>query len=280
MLMYMPSKNSRATVGAPAGSRTEALHFPGRRSLANDDLAPVDERLIQAESRAELLNGRLLFSPPADEPHGREHFSLVWLLGAHVTRGYLGAVDMLTRTSKKSDFAPDASIYPEERDPDTGGRKLEELAFEIVSKQRLDVATNKACELSKRGVRRLFCISLEERQVMEWSHDTRRWQPLADHDLIEDRCLVRPLPVRTLLHAAGTDDAVALALLDKETPVLKKALADSRQKGRDEGLVAGARRNLSAVLAARATIAACDALPRLEEWLARAAIATRIDEVL
>jgi hypothetical protein len=253
----------------------------------------VDERIVQPESRAEILNNRLLFSPPADEPHGREHFTLVWLLGAHLARGYLGAVDMLTRTSKRSDFAPDASIYPEERDPITGGRKLEEVAFEIVSEQSLDVASRKARELSRRGVRRLFCISLKQQQVLEWSAGARGWQALRSDEVIEDRCLVRPLPVRTLLDTAATDDAVARALLAKETPAITQALLESKlqgqREGRREGLVDGVRRTVITILAARgvqlddtarARIMACDDLARLERWVARAAVATQLDEVI
>lgn len=67
---------------------------------------------------------------------------------------------MLTRTSRQSDFAPDASVFPEERDPVTGGRKLEELAFEVASTQRLANATRKARGLAARGVRRVFCLHL------------------------------------------------------------------------------------------------------------------------
>jgi hypothetical protein len=36
------------------------------------------------------------------------------------------------------DVAPDASIFPREPDGQTGGRRLEELAFEVMSTQRLN----------------------------------------------------------------------------------------------------------------------------------------------
>ena len=35
------------------------------------------------------------------------------------------------------DAAPDVSVYPLERDASTGGRRIEELAFEVVSTERL-----------------------------------------------------------------------------------------------------------------------------------------------
>ena len=61
---------------------------------------------------------------PSNRPHGKKHLDLAYVLGAHVAEGYEGAVDLLTRTSDDSDYAPDASIYPEARDPETGGRKM------------------------------------------------------------------------------------------------------------------------------------------------------------
>jgi Uma2 family endonuclease len=291
MFMYMPSKNSPAALRMPPVSPPAGLRFPGRDGSPRADdhkLPPVDERIVQPESRAEVLNGRLLFAMPADEPHGHGHFTLSHLLAAHVARGYLGAVDMLTRTSKTSDFAPDASIYPEARDPKTGGRRLEELAFEIVSKQKLGIATRKARALSGRGVRRIFCVSLAKRQVLQWSAEADDWKPLGESDVIEDRCLVRPLPVRALLDATAADEAVVDAMIAKETPAMKKALADSREEGRKEGREA-ARRMLFNVLAARgvlldetarARIDGCNDLTQLERWGTRAAVASRIDEVL
>ena len=57
---------------------------------------------------------------------------------------YSAAVDMLTRTSAKNDLAPDASVFPAARDPETGGRRLEELAFEVVSTETLSHAAKKA----------------------------------------------------------------------------------------------------------------------------------------
>ena len=85
---------------------------------------PVDERIVAPESRAEIVQGALHFAPPADEPRAVPHADLTYVLRAHVLQGYRVAVDMLTRTSKESDFAPDASIYFEQRDPSTGGRTL------------------------------------------------------------------------------------------------------------------------------------------------------------
>ncbi len=54
------------------------------------------------------------------------HSALDALVRAHRAEGYAVAVDMLTRTSRTDDIAPDVSVYPAARDPRTGGRQLEE----------------------------------------------------------------------------------------------------------------------------------------------------------
>ncbi|HEY4121469.1 MAG TPA: Uma2 family endonuclease [Byssovorax sp.] len=127
---------------------------------------PVDERLVAPEQRMEILRGAVLMTPPADEPHGTSHTNLAYVLRAHVAATHVCAVDMLTRTSKDSDFAPDASIFPLARRPD-GGRQLEEIAFEIVREQWIGVPSEKARELAKRGVRRVFCVVLKKQRVLE-----------------------------------------------------------------------------------------------------------------
>ena len=65
---------------------------------------------------------------------------------------------MLTRTSETSDIAPDVSVFPRARDEVTGGRQLEQLAFEVVSTERLSHAADKAQRLVDRGVRRVFAV--------------------------------------------------------------------------------------------------------------------------
>ncbi|HWU89181.1 MAG TPA: Uma2 family endonuclease, partial [Kofleriaceae bacterium] len=95
------------------------------------DLPEVDERLVAPNARYEIVDGRVVYVPPADEPHGASHGSLAAVVHAHRADGYALAVDMLTRTSRIDDIAPDLSVYPSARDSTTGGRRLEELAFEI-----------------------------------------------------------------------------------------------------------------------------------------------------
>src|SRR5689334_23991645 len=107
-------------------------------------LPAVDESLVVPEQGYEVIDGQVLAVSPAEEPHATRHTKLAALLQAHVAEGWRVAVDMLTRTGQLDEFAPDASVYPSARDPVTGGRQLERLAFEIVATERLAHAGLKA----------------------------------------------------------------------------------------------------------------------------------------
>ena len=198
----------------------------------DSNLPAVDERLVAPESRHEIWDGRVKYVAPADEPHGRQHSKLLALLEAHAASGYAVAADMLTRTSAIDDIAPDASVYPVARDPQTGRRKLEELGFEIASTESLSEAGRKAQKLVGRGVRRVFAIDVERQRAVEWSVETDSWRILDQDSLIADRTLAAPLPVRALLSAAAADDAMAAALLTKQNPVLVAAVRAGEAKGK------------------------------------------------
>ena len=193
------------------------------------------------ETRAEILQGELLWSLPADAPHATKHLDLAYVLAAHVASGYRGAIDMLTRTSLNDDFAPDASVFPADPDPQTGGRRLEELVFEITSEQALAVPTRKARQLVARGVRRVFAILVKQNRVLEWDRPTDGWSPLVGRAEITDRCLVRPLSIRALLEATEQDNEVARALLTKGNVVLAEHIAQERQRGHEAGQEEGLR---------------------------------------
>jgi hypothetical protein len=294
-----------------APSRTElTIYAPPR----NAPPPAVHERLVVPETRAEILHGQLLWAAPADLPHGVQHFDLTTALGAYVAQGYKGAVDMLTRTSLENDFAPDASIFPAPKEDrskkkkkgagaasNKGERELEELAFEVVSAQAMRVPTDKARELVRRGVRRVFAIVVGKRQVLEWSRESDDWAVLAPGAEIDDRCLVQPLPVAALLDAAVRDDAVARALLAKHNRVLVQAQEESRKagllegrvegrvEGRREGILEGKRDALRTMLGARglplskalrARIERCDEPTTLDRWIARAPSAPSAKEAL
>jgi len=198
----------------------------------------IDERLIMPETRHEVIDGEVLHVTPADPPHASRHSKLSALLEAYAAEGYDAASDMLTRTSEKGDMAPDGSIYPSAPDPVTGGRQLEELAFEVLSSESLSAAERKAASLVGRGVRRVFGIDVERQRALEWSAATGGWQILGSDAIIEDAALVLALPVRDLVVAVKTDDAVARALLAKNNPVLVAAIEQQRADARAEALLA------------------------------------------
>jgi Uma2 family endonuclease len=249
----------------------------------------VDERLVMPESRFEIIDGRVQYVPPADEPHGTQHAKVSALLEAYAADGYEVACDMLTRTSVKGDMAPDASVFPAARDETTGGRRLEELAFEVVSTERLSHAAKKARALTARGVRRVFAIDVERRRALAWLQQTDSWEILASDSTIEDRALALPLPIRALVETARADNAVAAALIAKKNPVIEGALREGEARGEARGVLAGKIESLLAILStrgiavpkkARKRILAASKEKQVDAWLRRAVTATSVDEML
>jgi Uma2 family endonuclease len=241
------------------------------------------------ETRYEVIHGKVEYVPPADEPHGTRHSKISALLEAYAAPAYDVASDMLTRTSEKGDMAPDASVYPAARDAVTGGRQLEELAFEVVSTERLAHAAKKARALVERGVRRVFAIDVERRRALEWSRATNGWEILSPDAVIDDRALALPLPIRPLADAAKADDAVARALLSKKNPVLEGALAAATELGEQRGVHLGKIAALLSMLAGRGLEMSKEAEEQIraeqdeatvEAWLRRAGTCRSVDELL
>ena len=280
---------------APSAPRSTAS---GRRSSKRRGGSPdVDARLVMPETRFEIIDGEVEYVAPSDEPHGTRHSKISALLEAYAAKGYDVASDMLTRTSLKGDMAPDASVFPAARDPRTGGRQIEALAFEVLSTERLGHAAKKARALTERGVRQVFAIDVERKGALVWSRATNTWKILPLDGAIEDRALALPLPLRALVDAASTDDAVARALLAKKNPILATALAGARQEGRLEGQLEGERRGerngviraLLAVLAARGLkvrkkqekqIRSTEDETLLASWLMRSVGCASVDDLL
>lgn len=236
------------------------------------------------ETRFEIVEGKVCFVSPAEPPHASRHSKIAALLEAHVAEGYDATVDMLTRTSEKNDFAPDASVYRTEPDELTGERRLEELAFEVVSTQTLRDAGRKAAELCRRGVRRVFAIDVERRRALEWSTRTAGWQILASTGVLEDPALAVPLPVAALVDTAKADDAVAAALLARKNPVLMQALETSRQTGKLEGkadvvLAVLRSRGLKVTKNDERILRGATSEAVLDGWLARAALVRRVADL-
>jgi Uma2 family endonuclease len=266
---------------------------------AGSELPDIDDRLVEPETPYEMLDGELVYVSPADPPHGELHVRLAALIEAHIGPAFQAAADLLTRTSRVDDIAPDVSVYPAARHPETGARQLEQLAFEILSKGSRRRAARKAAKLAGRGVRRVFGIDVKRSRVMEWSTELDGWRQLDASGHIEDPALEVPLPIEAILHAAKADDAVARALLTRHNPVIEARLTERHDEGHDEGMregfargVAHAARALAdavlAVLAARgvavgeaerARIVGERDLARLERWLARAATCAEAHEL-
>src|SRR5690349_5329574 len=96
---------------------------------AEPGLPDLDDRLVEPGTRHEMLDGRLVHVPPADAPHAERQFQLCPLIEAHTGPEFKAACELLTRISRGDDVAPDVSVYPAARDPVTGRRQLEQLAF-------------------------------------------------------------------------------------------------------------------------------------------------------
>src|SRR5437667_129531 len=90
-------------------------------------------------------------------------------------------------------MTPTAILRARERE--TGGRRLEELAFEVVSTERLGRAIKKARALAERGVRRVFAVDVKKKRALEYSRRTGTWEMLSPDGVIEDPALVAALPI-------------------------------------------------------------------------------------
>jgi Uma2 family endonuclease len=259
--------------------------MPSVASRVDPDPAGLDDRLLEPESRYEMYDGELVYVSPADPPHGERHLQLAALIEAHTGFKFEAAADLLTRTSKVDDIAPDVSVYPAAPDPRTGGRQLEQLAFEIISSQSLGRATTKAAKLTARGVRRLFAIDVERSRVLEWSSDRSTWRELDAAGHIADPALEVPLPIEAMVHAAKADDAVARALVARHNLVIEAVRAEDRAAGKVEGKIEAlfailAARHIDPDGAARERILRERDPRRLDRWIARAAISLTLAEVL
>jgi Putative restriction endonuclease len=261
--------------GAGTGSRTGAG-------------PALDEHLVEPETRWEVIQGSPMQASPARSPHADRHFTIDYVLGAHLAPGYVGATDLLTRWSAEDDYATDTSVRRAGIDAATGERRLEEMAFEVAYQQRRTELEARARVLSGRGVRRIFAVFVKEGAVDEWSAVTGTWRRLETGDVIEDRCLSRPIAARALLDAAAADEAVARALVARQHPVIEQYAEARETRSYRCGKVEGQREALRMILAQRGlapdrrqrdSVDDCDEPAVLERWLRRAAMATHADEI-
>ena len=253
-------------------------------SRAASELPDIDDRLVEPETRHEMLDGELAYVSPADRPHGRRHAKLIALLETHAFPELAVGCDQLTRTSKVDDVAPDVSVYPEAPDPTTGGRQLEQLAFEVVSTESLAHAGRKAATLTARGVRRVFAVDIERSRVLEWSAELATWRGLDAASHIEDPALEMPLSIEAMLHAARADDEIARALVARHNPVIEAVRAEDRAAGKAEGkaeavLTVLAARKVAVGDTERVRILGERDPAQLDRWLAAAATCAEVAEL-
>ena len=263
---------------------------------ANIDLPDIDERLVAPQTDYEIDDGKLVRVSPCDEPHAIRHSLISALVEAHAADDMVVASDMLMRLSETSDRAPDVSVFPRARDPRTGKRQIDQLAFEVVNTESLSEAAKKARDLHRRGVRRVFAVDVEHLRAFEWSPELGTWALLDPASSIEDRCLAVALPIEDLVHAAKADNAVARALLAKRNPVLVAALAEVEAKARIEGEAKGriegeakgrtqaillllTQRGLDPTVEQRDRIVGERDLAQLDHWLARAVSCATVAEL-
>jgi hypothetical protein len=221
-------------VDAPAGSGSPSfLRLPDPSAFPR-----VDDQLVRPETREELVRGRAVLAMPAKEHHGDRHHAVDFLTGGCIAPGYVGSCDLLTRAGEGSDFATDTCIRREGIDPATGARYLEELAFEIVAEQSLRDVTERAQDLSNRGVRRIIAIFVKKDEVREWSRELDDWITLDQSGTLEDRTLTGPIPVRALLDRAEATRAVVRSLYAQQNPAILEIKAEGRAEGFIQGITA------------------------------------------
>lgn len=239
MLYEMPSRFPSTPARAPGAG------LPSGHRAPTQQRAPcVDDHVVRPETREEMVRGRVLHAVPANPPHADAHVDVAFAVRGLARPGYTVADDLLTRFAERSDFASDLSVRKAGTDSSTGERYLEELAFEVVNTQSEHDITERAEDMTARGVRRMFAIFVKRREVAEWSPVEGRFQPLPADGRIEDECLVAPLPVRALLDAASSEEAGAVGLLLKKNPVVVRAVQEGIAETRRESQAEGRRQGL------------------------------------
>ena len=209
----------------------------------------VDDHLVVPETtRDELVRGRKVIAQPAAPPHADRHAQVDYVIRAHAAPGYVASSDLLTRVGPGSDFATDTSVRREGIDPETGSRYLEELAFEVVSTQSMRDITERAEDLTNRGVRRMIAIFVKDGTIREWSRERQDWLTFPADGVLDDPTLVRPVAVRALLDAVVADNAVVDALERKANPRLAELGARQHEAGLEKGLEVGLEKGLGVAI--------------------------------
>ena len=146
-------RSPRSTPPALFAPGASSSYVPARAPGRGESLPPIDERLAVPETRTEVVDGVVVETMGPHPPHAIQHAVATHVFAGCLAPGYLAAVDMLTRVDRDNDRAADVSVFPAAPDPKTGGRQVEELAFEVCDRQRTADVTKKARAFVLRGVR-------------------------------------------------------------------------------------------------------------------------------
>ncbi len=290
-----PQAEPQPAIREPGKSRP-AIRLPGRR----ERLAPDDHlaRPEYGEFGEEVIDGVRMECSPATEEHADPQCRLAAVVSVCTAKGYVASTELLTRTEAESDFATDVCVRQGGVDPETGGRYLEELSFEVAHTQTLEnLEKVRVPKLLRAGVRRIFAILVQESDVLEWSAEDGEWMAWGPEDEIRDRVFVQPLEIKAILDAAQVDQLVSKAQLTKREPYLmsvikqreEKALARGEARGEAKGeargyaeaiLLAFESHGITLAVENRQKILGCQDTALLRQLLTKALVATSASEVL
>jgi hypothetical protein len=266
------------TFSAPGHASASALRFP---RVHEGSFPGVDDHIVRPETREEMVRGELILAQPAKPPHADCHSTLDNVTATHVAPGYIASCDLLTRFGPRSNFATDVCVRKKGTDPESGGRYLEELAFEIVNEQSLRHITIRAEDIAARGVRRLIVIFVKRGTVTEWSPAEHRFVPLSLDGVLEDPTLAHPIPIRAMLDAAVAEQAVAAVVWAQDNPWILERKQELRTQTQQASLLLVLQgRGLHPSDEQRAIIESCSDPERLQRWLAAAGRVGSVAELL
>jgi hypothetical protein len=238
-----PKRDSGGMLLAPGATTSSPTYsFPSRELHPTPRPTPtpfprVDDHIVVPEGTGEeVIRNRKVIALPANEEHGDAQAHLGAVLSFQLRPGYVLSVELLTRVLVGSNFATDVCIRKAGIDPTTGVRFLEELAFEVVNEQRTRDVTEKAEDMTRRGVRRIFTIFVKTGEISEWSKSLGEFVALPKQNgEVVDPVFVRPVAVKALIdHTVGEIEA-ARALIAKKNPEIMKLQQQRFDEGLDEG---------------------------------------------
>jgi Uma2 family endonuclease len=178
--------------------------FESTREMSQEEFASWVENRAAEPNRYELLNGRVVMTPPAGYPHGEIEATLVALLRQHVAARKLGKVFGSSQgfeLPSGDTVAGDASFVSSERwqaapPPEPGKflRVVPDLLLEILSTSTAsrDRGEKKAIN-ARNGVREYWLVDPRAREVLVFGLIGASYAEPVIH-AVSGRCESRVLP--------------------------------------------------------------------------------------